>query len=200
MKNVAMLALSLCAIAGTSAAGIVNYTDRSVFLNDAVGPLSTNDLNGLAVGTDFSAAPIDLGDVEFQLFGNTNATIQPGNASRNIDGTTHATLSTSTGNDLVFTFDVPIFAFGLDADALNDVVLRTQVELDGVPVGLSGPSGVGQGTQFLGAISDTAFTTVRFVGGIGDSWSFDNLVWGVPTPGPTGLVLVAGIAAARRRR
>ena len=187
-----------------SAAIITTYTTRADF-DLAVGPTTLEDLNAVPLGTPFVGAPLDLG--AFSLL--RTAIGQPGGIQSdvgtfNIDGSPYGFVVTQAPLDMVFTFDSPISAFGLDVVAWNDGFIRTTVEADGTSVPVT--SQVGQGSRFFGFSSDTAFTQVRFIGGTADAWSFDNITFAsTEIPEPATLTLFAvglgalGFVGWRRR-
>ena len=187
-----------------SAAIITTYTTRADF-DLAVGPTTLEDLNALPLGTSFVGFPLDLGAFSLlrTVLGEPGQ-IQIAGLPFNIDGSRYGFVVTQAALDMVFTFDSPISAFGLDVVAWNDGFIRTTVEADGTSVPVT--SQVGQGSRFFGFSSDTAFTQVRFIGGTGDSWGFDNITFAsTEIPEPATLTLFAvglgalGFVGWRRR-
>lgn len=199
-----------------NAATFTTYSTRTDF-DAAVGPTVVEDLNSIAIGTSFSNVALDVGD--FSLL-RTNIGFagsietEPFGSAFYIDGSRLGFVTTVNDlHDMVFNFDAPIMAFGLDTRALNDpfnvdpFLLRTIVQADGmnVPTSTFDPTIV----QFFGFISDTAFTEIRFNAESADSWSFDNIAYSssiapVPLPAAAWLMLTAlggmGLLGWRRKR
>lgn len=199
---------------GTAQATIVTYSSRAAF-DAASGATTMQDFNAVPVGTSFLNKTFDLGDFSVSRPGELNGFGQfdGGSGAFNVNGTTYGEVNDraapGVNDEVVFTFASAIFAFGLDAFALNDVLVdgnkaRTFADADGMSVPLS--TQVGQDRRFFGFTSDVAFTTVHFVGtGQNDNWGFDDLTYSarssVPEPGSLALAgLGLAAAAATRRR
>ncbi len=102
------------------------------------------------------------------------------------------------------TFDAPVRAFGASFGGMQNSALRTVIEVAGTTV--TPPQQVGDTIQFFGLVSDTTFTTLRFVGLANDGFGMDNVLFSAaaPVPGPGGSALALGalamLAAGARRR
>ncbi|MEM7808829.1 MAG: PEP-CTERM sorting domain-containing protein, partial [Planctomycetota bacterium] len=98
-------------------------------------------------------------------------------------------------DDVTFTFDVPILAFGAVNDAVN-VAPSVLVEIDGQTFDLV--------NGFQGFISDTPFTQVTYRAaepGTIDFYIVDDIrVQLVPEPTSLALAGLGGLVALRRRR
>lgn len=203
-----VLGLLLCCSTLTQAGVITTYATRAAF-DAAVGSSTLEDFNSQTLGTSFKGTSFDVGDFTLLRTGSSfNGLFEfQGGSFLDIDGTTLGRVETgSTIGDLVFTFDAPITAFGIDTAAWNDRAIRTTVQADGMAVPVtSTPS---TAVRFFGFSSDTAFSEVRFVGGLGDTWSFDNLSYAqsqsvVPEPSACLTFAVLGLCvgfSGRKRR
>jgi len=198
--------IMLIAAGSAPAATITTYSTRAAF-DLAVAPTTLEDLNSQTPSVSFIGTALDLGPFEVLLTGSDVffGEIEAGTGPNNIDGTTYGNVLTSDSwGDVVFTFDSAITAFGLDVDAWNDYFIRTTVKADGTNVPVTAQVGVG--SRFFGFSSDVSFTEVRFVGGNGDGWGFDNIAFtDTSVPEPSSLVLwaglgVMGLIGARRRK
>ncbi|HEY0446857.1 MAG TPA: PEPxxWA-CTERM sorting domain-containing protein [Allosphingosinicella sp.] len=211
-KIFAAAAVSLASLSAPAASAIIVYTDRAAF-GAAAGFLQTETFNGFTSDTSFQTAALDVGAFTLAGFG-------PSQFDRNfidippplappfdIDGTAvvNAVTHTSSGFDIFF--DSPISAFGADFAALQNGFARTQIIVAGQS--LQPPVQAADTLQFYGFTSDTAFTSVRFIGtglndSITDGFSMDNVSFGgVPEPA-TWLMMIGGFGmiggALRRRR
>ncbi|MEM1012149.1 MAG: PEP-CTERM sorting domain-containing protein [Planctomycetota bacterium] len=181
----------LCAVSGASA--VVTET----FVASDITPDIFQDFTGVAdvqLGTALNAGPVDLNptlpatatstvstafNTDFQILGETlEVFIDPGFL-----------------DDVTFTFDVPILAFGAVNDAVN-VAPSVLVEIDGQTFDLV--------NGFQGFISDTPFTQVTYraaVPGTIDFYTVDDIrVQLVPEPTSLALAGLGGLVALRRRR
>ncbi len=183
--------ISTLANVAVQAATITTYSNRTAF-DLAVGPSVVETLNDFTVGTSFSGTPLDVGDLTLLVTTSEPAGfIADGSGLLNIDGTPFGSVNTQSSRDMVFTFHAPTLAFGLDVRNLNDLGVRTTVEADGQSV----PIGALPDAAFFGFSSDMEFTEVRFVGGIADTWGFDNITYASVDPIPIPAALPLFISA-----
>ena len=204
-----LFVLAMCGLPLPAASAVITTFSTRANFDAAVGLATVNDMNALVVGTSFIGTPLDLGNFSLLRTGtSSNGSIADGGNSFSVNGSIFGRVDTgSTIGDLIFSFDAPIGAFALDTFAFNDTVMRTSLEADGanVPVDIF----INGTAQFIGFMSDMTFTEVRFIGGIGDSWGFDNITYSekvgtVPLPATWPLFLLAlsalGFLNWRRRK
>lgn len=184
------------------AATLTQYADRTTF-NAAAGPLSSEDFNSSVSDVSFNLSTIDVGPFTithsgFFSFSDFNFIDVPplDFAGFDIDGTTLMNGGVFSGDSIILTFDSPIFAFGADFSALNDIDPRSFFEIAGETITL--PTALGIEVIFFGIISDTAFTTVTLTAlvNIGEGYGMDNVAFGdselPPVPLPAALPLLLG--------
>lgn len=154
---------------------------------------------------------LDTGLLQIKRDGSANGgdgdlAITAGGGFGDIDGTNY--LDGETGGtphervDLTFG-GAQIFAWGAD--------FTSPFSGDGIGIEADGQLFLvdtisGFDTGFFGIVSSSAtFDVVSIVGNPADVtfqelWQADNITWAIPSPGAAGVLALAGIAAARRRR
>ena len=202
--------LGLVIQVSTANAGVITHTSRADF-DAATGATIVEDFNSFTTEVDFRTDPLDVGDF-------TISTTSP-SLVRNfieippfqftqlgVDGTNIINALVSSGVSLSLTFDAPITAFGADFGQINDGFIRTEILAGGetfVP-----PVGGSNEARFFGFTSDTAFTTVEFVGLENDGFGIDNVTFAPAVSGvvpePTSIAIFGALAlvttSSRRRR
>lgn len=185
------LGLTIAAAAlPSSAASIVTYDDRTAFEAAIGAAAQTETFNSYTRDTSF-LSPLDVGDFTIS----TDSTIGGiGPLSTNlidaapfifvalsIDGTPSGQASIRSGETLSFTFDQPIFAFGMNTNILGDGPTVTSFTVSGSTFT---PLQDGSPLIFSGVISPTAFSTVSLtydLAGQGrnrsDTFFFDNITY-----------------------
>jgi hypothetical protein len=219
MKRVLGLAFifGLSAVAA-EAASLQFFTDRATF-EAAAGNLKNENFNGVVGEPSFNGATLTVGDLTLRNdndfgrgFIDQPPFLSPSNPpAYDVDGTANANLLTAAqiaGQDDFFVdigFAAPITAFGADFSAFNSDVQRSFFEVLGQT--FNPPITQGSVVQFIGFVSDTAFTQLRITGSnFTDGFGMDNIAYGpvvtaVPLP-PAALFLASALAAlgmVRRR-
>jgi hypothetical protein len=219
----AMIAVAgtLCAAAAAPTIG-QTFTDRDAFTtaaSDAGVLLNAESFEGLPITgsaaessftlDDFTVVAVNEGFEFLSPLGIQGLTGAGGTFAT--DGEQHLNVgslySSADDNDVVvnFTFDSPITALfwditdlkGLDQAPSPRAILTTDAG-DEITL-LDGRDGT-QDLLTIGLINPAGFTEVSVRSTAGDSFGFDNLVYGIPSPGAAALLCVAGGAALRRRR
>jgi hypothetical protein len=127
------------------------------------------------------------------------------------DGVRHLNVgslySTSQNNDVVvtFTFDTPILAWFADITDLKGLDQapnpRAFLETDqGLNITLLDGQDPTQDLLTIGFISDSPVSSFTIRATAGDSFGFDAISFGIPSPGGVVLFAAAGLALGRRRR
>lgn len=206
------LAAGLMAMAPANAAVTV-YDNSGDFLANAGGILATEDFNSYGADVSFSGTTIDIGDFTVTHNGSTSTPYNVidahplGIGDFDIDGTSLLNGGVVDGETIVLTFDAPIYAFAADFSALNDGVQRSFFQVAGEDIYLPVLGGVEQ--QFVGFISDIAFTTITLVSlAASEGYGMDNLMYGgaseVPIPAALPLLLsglgAMGFASRRKKK
>lgn len=189
---VAVIAYALAA--GSADAGVTLFSARTAFVA-ATGPAMTLEtFNSFQAEASFATTSLVIGQLTFAGFGHQAG----GNIidlaphqfeAQNLDGTPNASVTTFPDGGFDITFAHAVKAFGAGFGDLQDRGLRTRVRLLnglGEIVDVATPP-VQQtdGASFFGFISDTAFTTLRFIGtdiDEGDGFAVDDLLFGDPAP------------------
>ncbi|QIE55717.1 hypothetical protein G5B40_09815 [Pikeienuella piscinae] len=201
----ATLGLLAAVTAHPASAAIVTFTDRAIFEANVSGPLTTETFNDFTNDTSF-LSPLDIGDFTISTESDVvSAGGEPTNqldaspfsfGSSIIDGTTFGQAILQDDEALTFTFDAPIFAFGIDTRNLGNSGLLTSILVAGESFT---PLQDGTSLLFSGVISDTAFSSVSFVfdalgGPSADGFAFDNVAYSGATvvPLPASLPLLVG--------
>ncbi len=200
------------AASSTAAASITVFTDRASW-EAALGgaPAVVEDFNSTATGPIADGATLDTGLLQITRDGSANGAdgdlaITAGGGFGDIDGTNY--LDGETGIDpherVDFGFNgQSIFAFGAD--------FTSPFSGDGIGIEVDGQiflvdTIAGFDTGFFGLVSSSGnFGSVSIVGNpatdtFQELWQADNVSYAVPAPGAAGLLGLAGLAAARRRR
>ncbi len=200
MNPIILAALAAATLASSPATSAVTaYTDLASF-TAAAGALDLETVNGLTAETSFQTVPLSLGGGAFTILGFGNQF--DGNfvdlplTQYDIDGTTNLSVFTYEISGFDLTFAAPITAFGFDFAAMQDLVVRLNIEVAGAT--LVPPVQAGNVIGFYGFVSTTPFTTIRFVGPFdtADDFAMDNLRWtssaaAIPEPA-TWALLIAG--------
>ncbi len=207
MKQLLMTAAALAVVmvAAPASAAVTQFTDRTAF-EAAAGAVSTETFEGFA---NMGVSPsTDLG--AFTVDTNGSASLTDGAGGFNVNGSRYlnVNITSDTGaggpGSVTFTFDTAITAFGADFRSLNNNVLRTYAVVGGITF-----DPLPMAPNFLGFVSDTAFTTVTFFnplgGGNNDQFGLDNLTTSgggaIPEPGTWALMIGGfGLAGAALRR
>jgi hypothetical protein len=212
MRRLMAIAAAGFLVAGAANAAVTTYTSSAAF-TAAAGSTTLVTFNDVASNVSFATSSVDAGPFSLLGIGPDTGTsflnTQPQSGffiQYNVDGTTYAQVGTSFGMGFAITFDAPIRAFGASFSAMQDGAVRTAIEVAGTTV--TPPVQVGQGVRFFGFLSDTPFTTLRFVNADptdGDGFGMDNVLFAaaapVPAPGASALALgVLGMLAAGARR
>jgi hypothetical protein len=191
----ALLAATVLACASAPAmAAPTYYTDFSGF-SAAAGVLTTNNLDGAPAG-------LDWGDFDFGVAGAsgtvTTAAYSTGNSAQ------------GAGDDatFIFTFDAPVFAFGIDifdlgtsgASSLFILVDGVEHTLFSSVTGANGNLRFGGVTDASGMTNISIYSTNQY-----DVIELDNVSYrggAVPEPATWAMMLVGfgGLGAALRRR
>jgi hypothetical protein len=209
MKRLLLPGLSLVcllAVAGRAQAAAIQYDNRADF-EAAAGGVQTETFDAITDVVVFDGTPYDVG--AFSITGTDSIVLgidpTPGSLFT-VNGTPYVVGIGQQGEDMVFTFDARIFAFGVDMVGINDFdTENTRVIVAGVTYQLPLTSGFGD-ASFFGVVSDTPFTTVTFRAIEGEAAGLDNISFAnAPSavPEPTSIALVAsGLAGVllRRRR
>jgi hypothetical protein len=210
MRRLMVIAAAGFLVAGAANAAVTTYTTQAAF-TAATGSTTLVTFNDFASEASFQTSSVDAGPFSLLGFGDqlgrNYIDLPPVQfPSINVDGTTIVNAITGPSAGLTITFDTPILAFGATFRDLQTSSIRTVIEVAGTTVTPAvRPPG---GFQFLGIVSDTPFTTLRFVNVdplVVDGFSMDNVLFAttapVPAPGGSALALgVAGLLAATRRR
>lgn len=193
LNKLSLLLASLMFFTANASAAIMTFSDRTAF-EAALFEFIIDDLNDVQDG--YLDAGLDRGAYSFNMisFGCNSGPGQCGdNSSKGFNYPAYI-WTYSNGS---FTFDAPIYAFGLDYGYYYDQSSSLILNGFSVPVANSG---------FFGFISSTAFNTVSY---IADSGSlFDNITYSytgtdsmpVPLPGTFGLLALGLIGMVYRRR
>lgn len=218
--------LSAAIVVAASVAASSAVAATTGFYNDKVGFLAAvpgateDDLNDLNPPFPNGPNPTVLVErADYDIAMNTTVGLwiyQSIEGGLDIDDTVYGRVETGPGRILTFSFDTTIEAFGFDVNGLNGntsgntpttlaisgggIAGSVLVPVDETPVFT---------TAFFGFISDTPFDTVTIQNTAGgDSWGFDNVVYGaagpavIPLPAVGWLMLSAlgllGIVGRRR--
>ena len=228
-----LLGMALAAgLAGAAQAAVITYFDvdngvapnaafpqsaasAANFVN-AAGSLSLLTFEGLAPGAVASFSPaagVTLSrtgtDFGVGITGVNNTTVGALNGFNVTAG--GATWFGAPDGTMTFAFDSPITAWGAFLTGTqSSLAPETLASFDnGTPQLMSIPANTSGGVQFIGYISDTAFSSITLTnlpsGLFGDAWGIDDVYYTtqVSTPEPaTAALLAAGLLglAARRRR
>lgn len=197
----------LFTVASAQSAVITTYTSRALFITSVGGSPQLETLNTYSAEVAFHTTPLDVGSFTLSMTGSPRT-----DADRNIvdipplafsgfdvDGTAVANILTFSSDALVFNFDSPILAFGIDAADLNNDEVRTRI-LVGSDI-LTPPPTSGNAVRFFGFVSDTPFTTVTFQGVNNDGYGIDNVTFSaVPEPTSAFLLGLGSLGLITRRR
>jgi hypothetical protein len=198
--------------AGTSNASTVSYTDRSSFLS-AAGNTTVETFNNFSQDTSFRNVELDLEGFsmiasECCVTAGNFIDVSPFFGSNVVNDSPFARIYTSHEHSISLTinFDVAVTSFGADFRGINDSLDRTQWLVNGETISLPVSPQNGLNT-FFGIVSDTAFTTITFVGidngNSSDLYGMDNVTYsGVPIPAAVWLFgsALAGLGWMRRRQ
>jgi hypothetical protein len=214
-RNGSVSSLGIAAVLtflATSAIAVpTTYTDRTTF-EAAAGGFTVETFDSFAADTPFHTVPVDVGAFTISMTGSPSTSYNfidlapPDTAETDVNGTTNMRVFTNTNpegsDDLVFTFDQPIVAFGADFRSINDSIVRTQILVgaDTIALPIAGASGL---FSFFGFTSATPFDTIIFQGLANDVYGIDNLTYSsVPEPGILAMLGLglAGLGFARRRK
>ncbi len=213
-------ALFAAAFAAPAALGAVDFYDSraafdavitsqaiETFESESTGDLTPPTLfdSGLTVGLTSGAVSNYIATSSPYGFENTTA----GGENFLAFGRNPAAGGTETGSYTVqFTFGASVTGFGFDlsgfespADGFNVTILNGGQIVDD----FFQPSDQLFGVRFYGFVSDVSFDEFRvnvpvLTGGTADYVAFDDVTWGVPTPGTAALLGLGAIAGVRRRR
>lgn len=203
--------------AGPGGAAVTTYTTQASFAL-AAGSTTLVTFNDFATEVSFRTSALDVGPFSLLGFGSDqggrNFIDRPplGFSEFDVDGTTVVSAivrTTDGGVGFTITFHAPILAFGASFGGLQNSMIRTLIELAGTTV--TPPEQPVDMVQFFGVVSDTPFTTLRFIAAPerNDGFGMDNVLFAaaptvetpVPAPGASALALGAlGMLAAVARR
>lgn len=211
MKTLGLLTAAAIMAGASAHAAVVGYTDDLTW-TAAAGTVSTEGFDGFAADTDFSGAPVDVGDFTVTYNGALSAgsfnfiDALPTSSVNNLFGSAALIGGVLDGETVTLTFDTAITSFGAYFAYLNDNADRSVFDVGGATFQL--PQNVGPTTEFFGVVSDVAFTEFTIRGlPASEGWGMDDIRYGgtAPIPLPASLgFLGAGLFAlggfARRRR
>ena len=208
---VAALAASVTTLGAASAATLTSL-DRATFQAAIGGGVSYQDFDGLAVDSLLT----DDGNVTYSTTGGTPLVTDDYLTSTSPQGLGATNVGFFlTTDSLTLTFDSAITAFAIDintfatADGSYSGLLNTGDTVDSI---FETFPGFGTG-QFIGFISDTAFTSLTISSPGGFAYTVDTLIYGeardviepgaIPEPGTWALMIggfgLAGASLRRRR-
>ncbi|MGH0034738.1 MAG: PEP-CTERM sorting domain-containing protein [Myxococcota bacterium] len=186
------------------------FSDRASF-EAASGPLSSEGFEAA-----FAAAPsVDFGpftaNVGFADVVSANGASHPQFVSEG-DRALYAfdaTQPSTIGNTMIFTFDTPIHAFGIDVNDFSSGLLDLQGTgsdpLLITPLWTTASDGAPPATIFFGVVDPMPFSQVTiFWNRAQDAVGFDDLAWSTSVPEPgTGLLMwtvaLVGLGVRQRR-
>lgn len=213
MKRVVVFACAVGATSGIASAGITIFTDRTAWELAAggLGDVFLEDFNSQAVQTINDGATLDTGLIQITRDGSANGgdgdlEIRAGTSFGNIDGTNflygetgvepHETVRVGFGGTAIVAFGAD-FVSPFSGDGIGIKIGDEVFLLDSI----------GAGDGFFGFIDDTgSYDTIEIVGTtepifFQELWQADNFGFVfIPAPSALGIMGLAGLAAARRRR
>lgn len=212
MTKPTVYAVAIVVVGGATSASatLTSYSNRADFINA---------LPGAAVVESFEDEAVDVQTGSRGITTSTSGVTYSGTATFGVsdqavggrgptDGAQYLQVGFLNASSVLFQFDAPVVAFGID------VVDKNVNDLDALIDDLGINSVIDQGgegnVQFWGVIAspDMAFTKVGF-GGIGpsvpgDTFALDNMLFVAAVPEPSTACLCVGLAgavwAACRRR
>jgi hypothetical protein len=190
----ALFAAAALACASAPAMAATTYTDFASFSATA-GALTTNNLDG-------SPAGLDWGDFDFGVAGAS------GTVSGAVFGSGNSAKGAGDDATFIFTFDAPVFAFGIDIFDLGTAGASSLfILVDGVEHTLFSSVTGATGNQRFGGVTDAGgMTNISiYATNANDNIELDNVSYrggAVPEPATWAIMLVGfgGLGAALRRR
>lgn len=177
----------------------VLQAERAVWASSVTGGLTSEGLEGLAVGSsfDFGAFSVSIGVGDLTAFSNNSLVISEGSDA----------LGFNSNNTITFAFDDAISAFAIDWTSIDQSTSNIAYSDNG-----GGSNNdlfdidAFAGAGFMGVVNTDGFTEITFAVTSNETLLFDNIQFGgaiAAVPLPAGLPLLVGalgfLGLARRK-